>query len=324
METFAVTSVLVLSGGPDAEHDVSIDSGRTIADALRATKRFDVHLAAFDRLEESELRAMPGDAVFPALHGPFGEGGALQRMLDADGRPYVGSGARASRAAIDKVYTKAIGAGLGLRVAPTVILDPRDTGLALDLPVVVKPVFEGSTIGLHVCRTQDQWLAAHSAAVASAKPAMIEPMIAGRELTIGLIDRGVGLEALPSIEITPAEGLYDYQAKYARQDTAYRADPALPPGVAESIRQQTLALAQAMGIRDLCRADFILDDQSNAYFLEINTMPGFTSHSLVPMAAAAAGIDVPTLCESLIDVALERSVGHGRTEEEIRASSGRI
>lgn len=324
MEAGDMITVLVLSGGPDAEHDVSINSGRTIAQALRDAGRFDVNLVAFDELTEESLRAMRGDVVFPTLHGPFGEGGALQRMLDADGRPYVASGAMASRAAIDKILTKAIATRLALRTAPTAILDPNDTGLGMPLPIVVKPVFEGSTIGLYVCHSREQWLAAHRASVATGKPTMIEPLIPGRELTVGLVDRGHGLEALPVIEIVAAEGLYDYEAKYTRDDTRYLIGPELPPGVADRIQQQTLVLAQEMGIRDLCRADFILDDQSNAYFLEINTMPGFTSHSLVPMAAAAAGIDPPSLCATLIDIALERSGRHGRKEEAKQARGGRV
>jgi D-alanine-D-alanine ligase len=243
-------------------------------------------------------------------------------MLDEDGRPYVGSGAAASRAAMDKVLTKTVAGSLGIRTAPTAILDPSDTGLALELPVVVKPIFEGSTIGLHVCRTREQWLEAHRATVASGKPAMIEPMIAGRELTVGLVDRGRGLTALPVIRITPAEGLYDYEAKYTRDDTRYEIDPALPPGVGERVQRQTMELARAIGVRDLCRADFILDERGEAYLLEINTMPGFTDHSLVPMAAAAAGIDLPTLCARFVDNAMERS-SHGRKEAE-RASRGRV
>ena len=314
-----MNTVLVLSGGPDAEHAVSINSGRTIAQALRDTGRFDVNLVAFDDITGESLGAMRGDVVFPALHGPFGEGGALQRMLDADGRPYVGSGASASRAAIDKVLTKSIAARLGLQTAPTAILDANDPGLGIPLPVVVKPVFEGSTIGLHICRTHEQWLAAHRAAVATDKATMIEPMIPGRELTVGLVDRGLGLEALPVIEIVPAEGLYDYEAKYTRNDTRYLIGPDLPAGVGKRVQRQTLELAREMGIRDLCRADFILDDHSNAFFLEINTMPGFTSHSLVPMAAADAGIDPPTLCGTLIDIALERSGRHGRKEKAEQA-----
>lgn len=318
-----MTTVLVLSGGPDAEHDVSISSGRTIAEALGATGRFDVNLVAFDELTPGSLGAMRGDVVFPALHGPFGEGGALQRMLDADGRAYVGSGAEASRRAIDKVLTKEIAGRLGLTTVPTAILDPSDTGLGLELPVVVKPVFEGSTIGLHLCRTRERWLAAHGAAVATRKPTMIEPMIPGRELTVGLVDRGSGLEALPVIEIIAAEGLYDYEAKYTRDDTRYVIGPDLGE-VGPRIQRQTLELARGMGIRDLCRADFILDDQSNAFFLEINTMPGFTSHSLVPMAAAASGFELPSLCATLIDIALERSIRHGRQEEAGHTQGGRV
>lgn len=311
---------------------MSIQSGRTIAGALRESGRFEVELVAFDALTLEALRAMPGDVIVPALHGAFGEGGALQRMLEADGRPYTGSGERASRAAIDKVLTKAIAGSMGLRVLRTSILDPGDVGLGMDLPVVVKPIFEGSTIGLHLCRTREQWLAAHDASVRTGKPTMIEPLVKGRELTVGCVDMGSGLEALPIIEIVPAGGLYDYEAKYTRDDTAYLIGPAFgapaPSDLGEVLQAQTLALARAMGIRDLCRADFILDDQGSAVFLEINTMPGFTSHSLVPMAAGASGRDLPSLCARLVDNALERSSrdgceqGKGQVQGQGRVGQG--
>ncbi len=129
--------------------------------------------------------------------------------------------------------------------------------------------------------------------------------------------RPIAWASLPIIEIVPAEGLYDYEAKYTRDDTAYRIGPDLgSPGLAERLQSQTLALARAMGILDLCRADFILDDQGSAVFLEINTMPGFTSHSLVPMAAGASGRDLPSLCARLVDNALERSRRDGLHEQE--------
>jgi D-alanine-D-alanine ligase len=242
----------------------------------------------------------------------------MQRLLEADGRPYVGTGPVGARRAMDKALTKSVAAGLGLTVSPTAVFDRGDPACPLDLPVVVKPVFEGSTIGLHVCRTEAAWRAAHAATSASGRAAMVEPFVAGRELTVGLVDLGRGLEALPAIEIVPAEGLYDYRAKYERDDTRYVVDPALPEGVGERIRAETLALAGALGLRDLCRADFLLDDKHRAWLLEVNTMPGFTSHSLVPMAAAARGIPMPALCEALVERALSRREGAasgGRTNQ---------
>ena len=138
--------------------------------------------------------------------------------------------------------------------------------------------------------------------------AMVEPMIAGRELTLGVIaDADGALQPLPLIEIEASSGLYDYNAKYERDDTRYTIEPSVPDGLWAQLTRQTLALIEAMGIRDLCRADFILNDDGTAYFLEINTMPGFTDHSLVPMAAGAIGIAMPELCKDLVDAAMART-----------------
>lgn len=307
-------SVLVLAGGPDKEREVSLLSAATIAQGLRDAGRFDVHLREIGAITAPELRALPGDVIFPALHGPWGEGGTIQSILEEDGRPYVGSGPAASRGAIDKVYTKAIAAALGIRVLPTAILRPDDPLLPFPLPVVAKPVFEGSTIGLYVCRTEEEWAEAHDRASASGLVYMVEPFIKGRELTVGAVDLGQGMRELPVIEIRPADGLYDYEAKYTRNDTRYLIDPELPGSVAATIQKQTIALANRMGIRDLCRSDFLLDDQHNAVFLEVNTMPGFTSHSLVPKAGAHMGADVPRLVSAFVDNAWSRRMVGARCE----------
>lgn len=300
-----MTRVLVLAGGPDAERPVSLLSAAGVASALRASGRFDVIERVIDRPTGAELSALPGDVIWPVLHGRFGEGGPLQDLLEAGGRPFVGCGARAARLAMDKVASKAMAQSAGLLVSPTCVLDPSDAGLALPLPVVVKPVFEGSTIGLFVCRTMEQWKAAHRSAAGSGKPYLIEPFVEGRELTLGMLDRGSGsLEALPFIEITPAAGLYDYEAKYTRDDTRYTVGPDLPDVVRRGVEAGTSALARAMGLRHLCRADFLLDDEQRAWFLEVNTMPGFTGHSLVPKAAAAAGLEMPRLCAHVVERAL--------------------
>lgn len=303
-------TVLILAGGPDAEREVSLVSARAVADALAASGRFDVNHQVIDRPVLADLRAMKGDVIWPVLHGPFGEGGPMQDLLEQAGRPYVGCGPFAARLAMDKVASKTCAARAGLNVLPTCILNPSDSGLPLPLPVVLKPIFEGSTIGLFICRTEEQWRQARAAAVRSAKPYMIEPYVKGRELTLGLIHRGTGapgsLRALPWIEIVPAAGVYDYEAKYTRDDTQYRIDPELPSTVREGVGRLTEELAGQMGIRHLCRADFILDDEERAWFLEINTMPGFTGHSLVPMAAASIGLDMPRLCAHLVDGALQR------------------
>ncbi|HYE03448.1 MAG TPA: D-alanine--D-alanine ligase [Phycisphaerales bacterium] len=300
--------VLVLGGGPDAEREVSLTSARFVAEALEAAG-LRVHRQSIGTLTLPELRALPGDVIFPVLHGAWGEGGQLQDLLEQDGRPFVGSAASASRAAMDKVATKAVAVRLGIATPPVHVLDLRDPACPLRFPVILKPVHEGSTVGLYRCHDRAAWDRAGAAirrdrhldpgGPAGMRAYMIEPAVAGRELTLGLIDD----RPLPIIEIIPADGLYDYQAKYHRADTRYVLDPALPPAAAERIRDDSVRLARELGIRHLARADFMLDAAGTPWFLEINTIPGFTDHSLVPMAARHAGTGMPALCAALVAMA---------------------
>ncbi|MBL8763094.1 MAG: D-alanine--D-alanine ligase [Phycisphaerae bacterium] len=301
--------VLVLGGGPDAEREVSLKSARAIADALESTGRFGVTFAPIHRVIQAELSAMPGTVIFPYLHGAWGEGGPLQDLLEADGRPFVGSGACASRQAMDKVASKAAALRLGIATPMFHVFDPRDPACPIPYPVILKPVHEGSTVGLFVCTCDLEWRAAREVIAADARRGvhrayLIEPRVGGgrgRELTVGIIDR----RALPIIEITPAEGLYDYEAKYNRDDTRYTLDPSLPAGLADRMKAESLRLFAAMGCRHIARVDFMLDPVSGqAHFLEINTTPGFTDHSLVPKAARHAGQDMPALCAELVGLAL--------------------
>jgi D-alanine-D-alanine ligase len=300
----------VLGGGPDAERDVSLNSARAIAEAL-STAGHTVERRTIERLSADELARMPGDAIFPALHGGWGEGGPLQDILESDGRPFVGSASLAARRAMDKIATKMAALELSIPTPAAHILDWRDSVCPMELPVVIKPVHEGSTIGLYLCRTPQDWTEARSAIADEAvqgetRSYMIEPMIGaahggkGRELTVGLLDG----RALPIIEIIPADGLYDYEAKYTRDDTTYLVDPELPAGVTERIKEQTVRIARALGVRHIARTDFMLDTSGTAWFLEINTMPGFTDHSLVPKAARKLGLEMPELCSTLVRLAL--------------------
>ena len=261
----------------------------------------------------AELAAMPGRVVFPVLHGPFGEGGPLQDRLEIAGRPYVGARPVAARLAMDKIASKSVAATLGVAVTPTALFSAADETCPLPLPVVIKPVREGSTVGLFVCRTRADYARAFGETAAADRPAMIEPFIAGREITAGVL---LGAP-LPLIEIRPAGGLYDYAAKYERDDTAYLVAPPLPPGLTEAIQSQAAALARAIGASDLARVDFMLDGAGTPWLLEINTMPGFTDHSLVPMAARAAGLEMPELCARL--AASARPAGTLRAREEVSA-----
>jgi len=294
------SSVLVLKGGPDAERDVSIRSGTQVAAAL-ARAGFTVHDVTIDRLDAEALRALPGAVVFPVLHGAWGEGGPLQELLEADGRPFVGCRARAARLAMDKVATKAAVDALGV---PT----PRSqelvlgTDFALECPVVIKPADDGSSVDLRICRSTAEVARARLELEQRRGRLLAEEYIQGRELTVGL----VGGECLPIIEVRPRTGTYDYEAKYNRDDTEYLLDPELPPGVADAVRAFSRAAWHAIGCRDVARADFMLDARG-PWFLEINTMPGFTDHSLVPKAAAHAGIPMERLVSDLVARAQSRS-----------------
>jgi D-alanine-D-alanine ligase len=222
---------------------------------------------------------------------------------------------------MDKIATKATAWRLGIPTPHSHILDLRDPACPLDFPVIIKPVHEGSTIGLYVVADPAGWNSARAAIRAEAETGvrrvyMIEPKVGAqdprpaRELTVGII----GERTLPIIEITPAEGLYDYAAKYVRNDTKYVPDPSLPPGVAATIRRHSLQLAAAGGVRHLARVDYLLDSSGTAWLLEINTIPGFTDHSLVPMASRHDGTEMPELCASLVDMALQDASPADRAE----------
>lgn len=310
MSTPSIRDVLVLAGGPDAEREVSLKSARAVADALVSLKAFAVHYEVIDRLTLEGLKALPGDVVVPMLHGAWGEGGPLQELLEADGRPFVGCGPRAARWAMDKVAIKLWAQKLGIATAESCVFNPRDHASPIDPPLVLKPVHDGSSVGLHIVKDADAWKRARDAAEGDqrAHPGrayLVERYVAGRELTVGILDD----RALPVIEIIPAVGPYDYDAKYIRGDTRYVVDPELPPGVATQIQRDAERLFATIGARHLSRVDFLLDRAGKSWLLEINTLPGFTSHSLVPKAAAHIGLAMPQLCQRLIELAVRDGAG---------------
>lgn len=291
--------VLVLKGGPDAEHEVSLNSGANVAAALRRAG-FQVNEVTIQTLDAPALQALAGEVIFPVLHGAWGEGGPLQELLEQDGRPFVGSRAAAARLAMDKVATKNVVRELGVPTPRWQELRPG-MELALDCPVVLKPSRDGSSVDLRICHSLEEVIRARLELEPRREHLLAEEFIQGRELTVGLIDG----ECLPIIEICPREGTYDYEAKYHRDDTQYLVDPSLPPGVADAVRAFSRAAWHALGCLDVARVDFMLDDRG-PWFLEINTMPGFTDHSLVPKAARHEGMTMEELTTRLVQRALRR------------------
>lgn len=306
-------TVLVLMGGPDAEREVSLASGREVAHALRAGVRFNVVEQVIDKPTVAELRDMAAgvDVVFPVLHGHWGEGGPLQELLEQIGLPYVGSQPRAASLAMNKLATKTM---LARDAVPT----PRSRQLMADdecdlaPPLVLKPVDDGSSVDLRICRSAEEVAAARAVLHPRRPMLMAEQYIKGREVTAGIL---LG-KPLPLIEIVPAVEYYDYEAKYTRDDTRYIISPKLPDGVAQACERVAMLAFTRLGCRDLARVDFIVDERG-PWFLEINTMPGFTTHSLVPMAAASIGKNMSEICAALVEAALAR--GASRREAKLSA-----
>jgi len=299
----------VLCGGPDAERPVSLNSGRGVFEALRTVGGLDVSHHEIHTLTQADLASINADVFFPVLHGAWGEGGVLQELLERDGRPFVTSGSRAARLAMDKIESKNIAAAAGVRTAEWCELRSPGDPLPLSVPCVLKPIDDGSSVDVFVCKSDQDVAAARAGLHGKRARFMAERFIPGRELTVGI----VGTEVNSLIEIRPNVEFYDYEAKYTREDTNYIVNPALPKDVAAGVCEDALKVFRAMGCRDLARVDFRYDDTKGGagrwYFLEINTIPGFTSHSLVPKGAAARGESMSALCARLVQMAVARQRG---------------
>ena len=294
-------------GGVSSEREVSLHSGEGVANALRAAG-FDVIDAIVDSRDLSCLEGVDVDVVFVALHGAFGEDGGVQRLLEESGLPYTGSDPEASRVAMDKVESKKrfIAAGLAIPEFETLdrIPDNAWTGALasrMGPTLVVKPSAQGSSIGVSIVEP-DELGAAVAEALTFDGRAVVERYVRGREITVGI----VGRRALPVIELRPHHKFFDYTAKYTKGETDYVIGPDLPGGVAAEAQRMALEAFDCLGCRDLARVDMIYGDDGTVYVLEVNTIPGFTETSLVPMAAAAEGRDFPALCGDIVRMALGR------------------
>ncbi len=300
----AMGKVAVLLGGRSAEREVSLMSGNGVLSALRA-KGVDAH--AFDPAtrELSELKHEGFDRCFIALHGRFGEDGTVQGALELMGIPYTGPGVMASSVAMDKLMTKRIWIAEGLSTPAwrqvRSAADTRAAFAALGSPMIVKPVREGSTIGLTKVITLEQCDAAYALASQQDPMVMCEQFILGDEVTCPVLGTGDQARALPVIRIVAPDGNYDYQNKYFTDDTKYLVPCGLPEGEEERIQALVLKAFLTLDCRGWSRADVMIDATTRQpYLLEINTSPGMTGHSLVPMSARAAGLSYEDLCLSLL------------------------
>jgi len=312
----AFGKVGVLLGGHSAERDISIMSGTGVLQALQS-RGIDAH--PFDPGQRSlaELAAEKFDRVFIALHGRFGEDGSIQGALELLGIPYTGSGVMACAIGMDKIYTKMIWLMHGLPTPQYASLDAH-SDLAqvvaqIGLPLIVKPPHEGSTIGITKVSAAGQLKAAYELAATFDDVVLAEEFVTGREFTVAVLGQGAGARALPIVEIVAPQGNYDYQNKYFTDDTKYYCPAVLDAATAAEMERIALQAYRALACEGWGRVDVLLREADNKPFLlEVNTSPGMTGHSLVPMAARAVGIGYEDLCvEILASARLKTIKGKG-------------
>jgi D-alanine-D-alanine ligase len=299
--------VAVLLGGTSSERAVSLDSGRNVLEALRA-QGIDAQPVDGIPALVAALDAGRYDRVFNIMHGGDGENGVVQGLLDALGVPYTGSGVLGSALTLDKIRTKQVWLALGLPTPKYVRVakgaDVAAAAQAVGYPLIVKPSCEGSSVG--VTRVFDAAGLAAAVELAARYPGelLMEELVQGGEYTVGVL----GDVALPSIRIVPAGEYYDYHAKYVAEDTQYLC-PGLQGADEEAMRALALAAFRASGASGWGRVDVMRDAQGRSFLLEVNTTPGMTSHSLVPKAARAAGVEFPELVWRILETSLERDAG---------------
>jgi D-alanine-D-alanine ligase len=312
--------VAVVQGGPSSEAEVSRASALAVEGALKPAH--DVVRLELDEWLAESLRTGGYDVVFPAVHGPFGEDGCLQGLLEILALPYVGSGVLASALAMDKVAARRVFAEVGLPIAKGTAVKrgqstPEDLRASIGKRLVVKPARSGSAIGVARIREgdpDDMLAKALEDAWALDETAVVEHFAVGREITCSVIDDGTGVRALAATEIeSPKDAFYTYEARYASGRSVHTCPAKLEDEVRAKVHQAAVSAHVALGCRDLSRADFVVGDEgdpSKVTLLEVNTMPGFTATSLYPEAAAAYGIGFPALCDGFVRRAFSRGSTH--------------
>ena len=309
---------LVLAGGLSHERDVSLRSGRRVLDALRS-EGVEVDLRDADARLLGVLSDGKYDAVLVALHGGAGEDGALREVLDLAGVPYVGSPPVSCRIAWDKPTAKALLLRAGLSTPASVVLPHaafRELGSAavldllvghLGLPLMVKPARGGSALGCSMVEEPDELPAAMVSCFSYGEAALVERLVDGTEVAVTVVDTGSGPRALPAVEIAPLSGVYDYTARYTAGQTEFTTPARLPEEQAVAVAEVAVAAHRALGLRDLSRVDAIVDRDGGVQVLEVNTAPGMTETSLLPMAVDAAELSFGRLLLDLLARAAQRS-----------------
>lgn len=302
----------VLYGGISSEREVSIESGENVARALSAAGH-DVHRVLLDgSFNVRSARSLGIDVAFLALHGEFGEDGRIQGILEEADIPYTGSGVDASSCAFDKILAKQCFERHGVRTPPWMHVDVAQAIVEMTVekladlnpPVVVKPATGGSSLGITIVRKREQIVPALNKAAEYGDSIIVERYIKGRELTVGVL----GNEPLPVAELKLATEFYDYNAKYSDDRTIIVCPAELDEKTANAVRELGLAAHRALGCRDVSRTDIMLDEDNVPWVLEVNTLPGMTSHSLLPRGAAAVGVTFAALCEGILRFSLSRAM----------------
>ena len=304
-EPKAFGRVAVLFGGDSSEREISLLSGNAVLAALRRS-RVDAH--PFDPRDKPLTRLIEErfDRVWIALHGPGGEDGTLQGALEYLGVPYTGSGVMGSAIGMDKVRTKRLAQAVGVATSPFVVLNgPQDLDTAVEklkLPMIVKPGTQGSSVGMSKVERAEDLPAAYAAAAKTDRVVFAEAWITGGEYTVGILQG----KALPSIRIETPRTFYDYEAKYFRDDTKYHCPSGLSAPAEQHLANLATATFDAAGAEGWGRVDFMMDATGRPLLLEFNTIPGMTDHSLVPMAARAAGMDFDQLVWRVLETSFVR------------------
>jgi len=294
----------VLFGGRSAEREISLISGNGVLTALKS-RGIDAHPFDPGTHSLSELAAQNFDRVFIALHGRYGEDGSLQGALELLGIPYTGSGVMASSVGMDKITTKKIWLMEGLPTPKYLSIDAASDLSSvvadLGLPMIVKPPLEGSSIGITKVTKADELQGAIDLVASMDEAVLAEEFVTGREFTVAVLGQGASARALPIVEIVAPEGKYDYQNKYFTDDTQYHCPAPLPESLTQEIQRHAVNAFRALGCEGWARIDVLVrESDMRPFLLEVNTSPGMTTHSLVPMAARAVGIAYEDLCIEIL------------------------